>query len=269
MDGSKTVASRGLHDLANCPRIGRLSPVLSKRFFETQRTTRFPIHFDFVFRTGFLFHASMMRRREVRFNPSKALDYSTSVRLRKYRALGYNPRMRLTLVLPFLCAFPLFAQTGFTMKQLGCPNTGTVNPTAIQAFTLITLPTPIGVVPVPMCLILGSGFTVDRTTWTLNVTPVVAPMPSTAQLPLIQSFSLDPATPATTLTVTFTLAKIPVQGTPILAFFNSSQDASGAATAAVAAGGTQPAQILVTLPTYRPFTADDRITIVYWGQQLP
>lgn len=75
------------------------------------------------------------------------------------------------------------------------------------------------------------------------------------------TFALDPATPAATTTLTVSLTATPIPGMGAVVHFNSSQ-LGGDVFVTI----TQIQQsITITLPTYRPFTGADVVTVVYWS----
>jgi len=76
----------------------------------------------------------------------------------------------------------------------------------------------------------------------------------------------DPATPATQLTLTTRLSNNPAPNTLLIVMFRSSQT-GGDTVDMVPIGGTDRKEVVVTLPLHRPFTADDRLTLVYWTEE--
>lgn len=152
-----------------------------------------------------------------------------------------------------LGSVPATCQTRPIIVPFPCP--APAGQVQIVAYAIVAPSTQVA----PVCLTLGPGFSVDMNTKTINV----ASNGVTTPPPLIESFALDPATPVTTTTALFTLSKTPQPGTPMFAIFVSSQ-ATGSITTATPAGNNN--QVAVNIPAYRPFTATDRIAIVYWAQ---
>jgi hypothetical protein len=156
-----------------------------------------------------------------------------------------------------LIAAPLLAQTAIpTATKSYCP--GAIPSIAVVA--MVPMPVGSGFVPMPVCIQVGAGFTIDqsRVPWQLNASAVAAPQ----QQQFTETFTLDPATPPATTTATFTLKRAPVANTVFFAVFKSSQY-YGDTVQIVAAGATN--QLVVALPTYRPFAAGDTLTVVYWA----
>lgn len=93
----------------------------------------------------------------------------------------------------------------------------------------------------------------------VNCLPSGTPVPK-AQ---VETTSLD-GIPGSTTQITVMLTKTPAPNTALLGFLNCSQLCSGAAQAAAATASTS---VTVVLPTYRPFTTADTVTLVYWTNE--
>lgn len=97
-------------------------------------------------------------------------------------------------------------------------------------------------------------------------TPVVIPDPPAspaARREVSDVFPLDPAIPATQITLTVTLSKTPAADTLLDFRFQSSQ-LGGGFVAKRTPIGPNTRQVIVTLPKYRPFTTADVVTVSYW-----
>jgi hypothetical protein len=159
--------------------------------------------------------------------------------------------MKCTLLF-FLLIPPVLAQSANAKLGL-CVGT---NPKVV-----VYVPTTIGtagtLVDIPVCVILGPGLKLDMAArgGPLLTTTAATPAP----LMMLDTMALPVDTPPTTLSLPFTLTKAPAPATYVIAVFRSSE--FGASTVSIV-----PAQptITVTLPLYRPFTADDSVQFVYW-----
>ncbi len=158
--------------------------------------------------------------------------------------------MRRIAVLYFILIGGLAAQTPTTISPAMPRYCG--NGPSLWVVAPVTFGTL--AIPVPLCVTLGPGITFDPVARTLSA--AAAPSMQT------ETVTLDPATPATTTTLAYTLRKQPAPSSGILAYFHSSL--VGFDTF-VAAGAPVQQQLTINLPLYRPFTADDHVTVVYWA----
>lgn len=78
----------------------------------------------------------------------------------------------------------------------------------------------------------------------------------------VDTVQLDPATPATTTSLSVTLTAAPIASMGAIFSFRSSQIGGDVFIAQPSIAGT----VTVTLPSYRPFVSgQDTLTIVYWS----
>lgn len=117
-------------------------------------------------------------------------------------------------------------------------------------------------VSVPVCLALGAGMrlSVSDGEARLEVDPSFVAVPK-AQ---IKRVDLSQAAIAAGDQLTVTLDKTPAPGSLLLVSFSASRIGSSAIEMVPFAGGASPRSVVITVPSYRPFTTDDVLTIAYW-----
>ena len=108
-----------------------------------------------------------------------------------------------------------------------------------------------------VCLTIGPGVVIDLASKTINA----APAPAATLKMQVETVTLDPATPESQTTMTYTLKQQPAPGTALFALYQSS--ALGFNRAVAIAPPINPS-LTITLPTHRPFTPEDVLTLVYW-----
>lgn len=141
------------------------------------------------------------------------------------------------------------AQTPLDATGRGCRGN------AVQVVLTVPLAAGAITVPVPVCATLGPGLTLNTAVNPprLEVAPVAMPRA------VIERFSLPPDLPATQTTVSFTLKNTPTGA--ILGGFRSSR-VGGEVVDFLKAGAGKV--LVVKVPSYRPFTADDELAVLYW-----
>lgn len=170
--------------------------------------------------------------------------------------LGALATLWLLLVTP-----SLQAQTSAAIKSQACKgNTVQVSITVPLSAGAIT-------VPVPVCAELGPGLTLNT-----SVTPprIEATVPVVA-IPraVVQRVTLPAALPEATKTISVNLTYSPAPASAIAVAFRSSRAAGDVVDFVAPGGGANPKLLQVTVPEYRPFTADDTVTILYWTLDAP
>lgn len=131
----------------------------------------------------------------------------------------------------------------------------------------VTVPLVAGTitVPVPVCAELGPGLTLNTTTSPPRIDITLPAVPYRA---VVQKFAIPPI-PDGINSASFNLTYVPHPASPILVSFASSRVGGNVVDSVMPAGGASPKVVQVSLPNYRPFTADDVLTIVYWTLDAP
>lgn len=153
------------------------------------------------------------------------------------------------------------AQTSAAIKSQACKgNTVQVSVTVPLSAGAIT-------VPVPVCAELGPGLNLNTsvTPPRLEATAPVVAIPRA----VVQRVTLPAALPEATKTISVNLTYTPAASSAIAVAFRSSRAAGDVVDFVAPGGGANPKLLQVTVPEYRPFTADDTITILYWTLDAP
>lgn len=163
----------------------------------------------------------------------------------------------LSLILAFcLLAAPGQAQTNGDLTARGCRGN------AVQVVLSVPLAAGAITVPVPVCATLGAGLTLNT-----SVNPPrleVVQSPTVMPRAVIERFPLPPDLPATQTSVSFTLQSTPTGA--ILGGFRSSRVGGDVVDFLVAGPGKT---LVIKVPSYRPFTADDELAVLYWTNDAP
>lgn len=165
------------------------------------------------------------------------------------------------LALAFAFAPAADAQTSTAIKSQACKgNTVQISVTVPLSAGAIT-------VPVPVCAELGPGLTLNTsvTPPRLEATAPVVAIPRA----VVQRVTLPAALPEATKTISVNLTYTPAASSAIAVAFRSSRAAGDVVDFVAPGGGANPKLLQVTVPEYRPFTADDTITILYWTLDAP
>lgn len=150
----------------------------------------------------------------------------------------------------------LQAQTNGDLTSRGCRGN------AVQVVLTVPLAAGAITVPVPVCATLGAGLTLNT-----SVNPPrleVVQSPTVMPRAVIERFPLPPDLPATQTSVSFTLQSTPTGA--ILGGFRSSRVGGDVVDFLVAGPGKT---LVIKVPTYRPFTADDELAVLYWTNDAP
>jgi len=141
------------------------------------------------------------------------------------------------------------AQTPLDATGRGCRGN------AVQVVLTVPLAAGAITVPVPVCATLGPGLTLNTAVNPprLEAAPVAMPRA------VIERFPLPPDLPASQTTASFTLKNTPTGA--ILGGFRSSR-IGGEVVDFLKAGGDK--LLTIKVPSYRPFTADDELAVLYW-----
>lgn len=165
------------------------------------------------------------------------------------------------LAIAFAFAPAADAQTAAAVTSKACKGN------SVQVSITVPLSAGAITVPVPVCAELGPGLTLNT-----SVTPPrieVSVAPAAQPRIVVQRFPLPPTLPATTTAITYTLSHTPVASAAILVSFRSSRATGDVVDFLTPGGGANPKALDVTVPSYRPFTADDVITAMYWTTDAP
>lgn len=168
----------------------------------------------------------------------------------------------MKLLTLFLIAAGLWAQTPIPNRTHNCKTTGTAPlvpvhmPVVVAGITLT----------VPICAALGPNITINGSTTPpqLEVLPqTAAPVVPRQVLHKLSLSTVSPTLP-TSASVDINLQYTPAPGTHILFVFRSSRIGGDVVevVAPVTTGNTK--LVRVEVPDYRPFTADDQITLLYF-----
>lgn len=158
-------------------------------------------------------------------------------------------------VLTLLSVLAASAQTPVDVTFKGCRG----NAVMIAG----VIPTTNGAVTanVPMCVALGPGLTINT-----SVTPPrleMAVQQITLPRSVIQVVPLA-GLPGTQTSLTVTLQYTPIASSAMFAIYQSSMIGQDRVLALMPGGGAAPKSVIVSpLPSHRPLTADDTLTIVY------
>lgn len=159
------------------------------------------------------------------------------------------------LLLLTLMTIPVFADTPIGLSYQLCPP-GAVGP-------LLSGMVNFGTLLVPVCFKLGAGFSFDVATNTLSVVNSGTP---SAQTTFVETMNLDPNLPQAQLTVTYSLAHpMDPKGTLIVLYKSSYAGLSSIDVKKPVGPNFQ--NVIVTLPTVRPFQAADSLVFVYQSLQ--
>jgi hypothetical protein len=167
----------------------------------------------------------------------------------------------------FCLAVAAHAQTQGTIDLLekGCPFNGV-------ARVPVKVPVTIGAANfyVVRCLNIGKGLVINLATDTIEAATPPPPAATPASLPRMvkESANLNPALPAFTSTQLLILKYTPAPNTLVLAFFKSGQ-VGGGTVDIVTPNTATPKEIVMTVPTYRPFGAEDIVFLAYWTHDPP
>lgn len=165
----------------------------------------------------------------------------------------------LALVFAFVPAAD--AQTSAAIKSQACKGN------AVQVSVTVPLSAGAITVPVPVCAELGPGLTLNTsvTPPRLEATAPVVAIPRA----VVQRVTLPAALPEATKTISVNLTYTPAPASAIAVAFRSSRAAGDVVDFVAPGGGANPKLLQVTVPEYRPFTADDTVTILYWTLDAP
>lgn len=155
-----------------------------------------------------------------------------------------------------LIASGLLAQTPASLQSIGCRGN------TIQIMVSVPLAAGAITVPVPVCAELGPGLVLNTAVTPPRLEAVAAPVVQPRAV--VQKFAMPAALPASSNTLSITLAFTPHSASPILAAFRSSRVGGDVVEFVMPGGGSAPKVLDVTVPSYRPFTADDGLTVTYW-----
>lgn len=158
--------------------------------------------------------------------------------------------MKLKLFAVLLLAFPSAGQVNLLILRDVCP-------TASTPRLLVIVPNA----TTPICAELGTGLTLDLQS---NPPRINAAANPAADLRPVVLSGVIPDAPASQTTMDISLTSTPTG--VMFAFFRSSRVGADIATAVVPDGSRV---VRLTLPAYRPFTASDTWTLVYWTSDRP
>lgn len=174
-------------------------------------------------------------------------------------------------VLAFLAVAigPVIAQPVTSLRSTGCRSTS-----AVQIVATVPVSVSATNVPVPICLDLGPGLklNMDATPPRIELDTAVLPPPAQTVVPRmvlkrVVLSAVVPDLPGITQ-MSIPLDFTPAPNTLIVAVLRSSR-LGGDVVEIATPGTTQPKQVQVTLPAYRPFTTDDVLTLLYWTSEAP
>jgi hypothetical protein len=167
--------------------------------------------------------------------------------------------MTIRLLSTILVFGALLAQ-GPDFRSAICPNTA-----APQILMFVPATVTVGgqqtVKNVPLCVAVEADFHIDMSAPNGPTLQVKQKPATTVET---ETIALDPNIPATQETLSHTLQKLPADGWPLIAILSS---ASGDTVRIVSPTGANRQQLTLTLPLHRPFTAGDRITLIYWAYE--
>lgn len=158
----------------------------------------------------------------------------------------------------FLIAAAASAQTAVDLGSRGCKGN------SVQVVLTVPLAAGAVTVPVPICAELGAGLRLDTSVSPPRLEAI--PQPVLMPRAVIERFPLPVDLPATSATVTFTLQYTPTGA--ILGGFRSSR-VGGEVIDFLKTGGATPKALTIKAPSYRPFTADDELAVLYWTLDAP
>lgn len=166
-----------------------------------------------------------------------------------------------------MIAVGAFAQTAVDLTKINCKGIPT-GQARIQAFVPSTLiiggiPT---VITLPVCMALGAGVTLDTSNPNVPVLNVTAASAAPVPHMFMERVPIPVTLDASINTLNVSLAKLPAPGTYVTTFLRSSMAGSNQTDVALVST-TNPQQLTIGLPSYRPFTTDDLIIITYWTLQ--
>lgn len=154
------------------------------------------------------------------------------------------------------------AQTPASVKSKGCKGS------TVQIS--VTVPLVAGAIsePVPVCAELGPGLALNTSVSPprLEATPAA---PAALPRAVIQKFAMPTALPGTTKDISVNLTYTPTASAAILVAFRSSRVGGNVVDFLTPGGGASPKLLQVTVPEYRPFTAEDLLTVMYWTTDAP
>ena len=116
-----------------------------------------------------------------------------------------------------------------------------------------------------VCAKIGTGLSISTAadgSVSLNAT-----LPPSITLPkqVVEKFQLPATLLPTDTTVAFTLSKTPAPDTSVVYMYRASVVGADVTDAIIPVAGTKT--VTVTLPSHRPFNANDTITLLYWTVQ--
>lgn len=165
------------------------------------------------------------------------------------------------VVLAFALAPAADAQTSAAIASKACRGN------TVQVSVSVPLSAGAITVPVPVCAELGPGLTLNTSVTPPRLEAITAPVVQPRAV--IQKFTIPAAVPATTPSVSLTLSHTPTASAAILVSFRSSRATGDVVDFLAPGGGANPKVLDVTLPSYRPFTPDDVLTVLYWTTDTP
>ncbi len=130
---------------------------------------------------------------------------------------------------------------------------------AVQVVLSVPLAAGAISVPVPVCAELGAGLTLNTSANPPRLE--VVQQPALMPRAVIERFTLPADLPATATTTTFNLVYTPVGA--MLGAFRSSR-ATGDVVDFLSTHGSTPKALTIKVPSYRPFTSDDELSVLYW-----
>lgn len=182
--------------------------------------------------------------------------------LQRQQAFRFALKSGLLGVLALTLAIaPAIAQTPASVQTRACRGN------SVQVVLSVPLSAGGLTVPVPVCADLGTGLTLNTsvTPPRLETTPPAVAIPRA----VVQRFALPVNLPADTKVVNFTLNATPAPNSAIAVAFRSSRFGGDVVDMLTPGGGANPKLLVVSVPDYRPFTADDTITVLYWTLDAP